>query len=157
MPTADFGRVPHERGDFIEALSLHREVASERMPEVEATPRQVGSAVELAQGLGEVVGIPVLPFARREVPTARHDLNLVALKVASQGSRNRDGAVYFRLRLPELPIDRLCLNVDAPVLPRGQADIFSGQPERFLPSQAGINVDGDHGLDERIRFEVSVL
>jgi len=56
VPSAYLRRVPHERGDLVQALSLHRQLAAEGVAVVEARPDEPPGLVDA----GEVVAAPLL-------------------------------------------------------------------------------------------------
>jgi hypothetical protein len=57
VPSAYLQRVPHQRADLVQALSLHRRLVSERVPVVQARPGQSGLFVHSPpRPFGRLVG-----------------------------------------------------------------------------------------------------
>ena len=70
MPAANLGRVAHQLTDFVQALPLHRQLTSERVPEVQATPTQFHFLIGRTEVSGEIVRVPTLALGTRKKPGA---------------------------------------------------------------------------------------
>jgi len=67
MPSAYLRRVPHERGNLVQALSLHRQLAAEGVAVVEARPDDPLGLVDA----GEVVAFGGLAAMVRRIRRRR--------------------------------------------------------------------------------------